>query len=49
MLNDRPLPIGHPIPAIDSPASSANEPRVLPFVPRCRVRSEGGKYVHGHV
>jgi hypothetical protein len=49
MLHDRPLPIGHAIPANDSPASSANEPRAVPCVPRCGVRSKGGKYVRDHV
>lgn len=49
MSNDRPLPIGHPIPAIDSPASSANKPRSAPLVSRYRVRSEGGKYVRDYV
>ena len=49
MLHDRPLPIGHPIPAIDSQTSSANEPRAVPLVPGCRMRSEGSKYVRDQV
>jgi hypothetical protein len=49
MLNDLPLPIGHPIAAIDSPTSSANEPRSAPLVSSYRVRSEGGTYVRDYV